>query len=66
LIAADQKEAKVIDRLSKDLSEAFPDMKGFFPRNLGYIKRFAIEFSESSILQQGVAKLSWRRYHGTS
>jgi predicted nuclease of restriction endonuclease-like (RecB) superfamily len=52
--------AKVIDRLSKDLSAAFPDMKGFSPRNLGYMKRFAAEFPDSSILQQGVAKLSWR------
>ena len=27
-------DAKVIDRLSHDLKEAFPDMKGFSPRNL--------------------------------
>jgi predicted nuclease of restriction endonuclease-like (RecB) superfamily len=52
--------AKVIDRLSKDLSEAFPGMKGFSPRNLGYMKHFAVEFPDSTILQQGVAKLSWR------
>jgi predicted nuclease of restriction endonuclease-like (RecB) superfamily len=28
--------AKVIDRLSHDLREAFPEMKGFSPRNLKY------------------------------
>jgi predicted nuclease of restriction endonuclease-like (RecB) superfamily len=31
----------VIDRFSKDLHAAFPQMKGFSPRNLGYMKRFA-------------------------
>ena len=28
--------AKVIDRLAADLKRAFPDMKGFSPRNLKY------------------------------
>src|ERR1035438_7960895 len=33
--------AKVIDRLAADLKHAFPDMKGFSPRNLKYMRRFA-------------------------
>ena len=33
--------AKVIDRLALDLREAFPDMKGFSPRNLKYMRAFA-------------------------
>lgn len=33
--------AKIIDNLSHDLSISFPEMKGFFPRNLGYMKKFA-------------------------
>jgi hypothetical protein len=33
--------AKVIDRLSVDLHAAFPQMRGFSPRNLGYMKTFA-------------------------
>ena len=33
--------AKVIDRLSADLRQAFPDMKGFSSRNLNYRKTFA-------------------------
>src|SRR5438105_4095129 len=32
---------KVIDRLAKDLRSAFPDMKGFSPRNLKYMRAFA-------------------------
>src|SRR5208337_2340601 len=32
--------AKVIDRLSVDLSEAFPDMQGLSPRNLKYMRKF--------------------------
>jgi predicted nuclease of restriction endonuclease-like (RecB) superfamily len=52
--------AKVIDRLSKDLLETFPDMKGFSPRNLKYMRRFSVEFPNSTIVQQGVAQLPWR------
>jgi len=33
--------AKVIDRLSSDLRDAFPDMKGLSPRNLKYMRAFA-------------------------
>lgn len=33
--------SKVIDQLSKDLSSEFPDMKGFSPRNLLYMRQFA-------------------------
>jgi predicted nuclease of restriction endonuclease-like (RecB) superfamily len=49
----------VIDRLAKDLHAAFPQMKGFSPRNLGYMKRFAQTYPDESILQQAVAKLPW-------
>jgi predicted nuclease of restriction endonuclease-like (RecB) superfamily len=49
----------VIDRLSKDLHAAFPHMKGFSQRNLGYMKRFAQTYPDESILQQAVAKLPW-------
>ena len=33
--------AKVIDRLSKDLSAEFPEIKGFSTRNLKYMPLFA-------------------------
>jgi predicted nuclease of restriction endonuclease-like (RecB) superfamily len=52
--------AKVIDRLSKDLKDVFPDMNGFSPRNLGSMKKFAATWSDFSILQQVVAKIPWR------
>jgi predicted nuclease of restriction endonuclease-like (RecB) superfamily len=52
--------AGVIDRLSKDLREAFPDMSGFSSRNLGNMKKFAQSWEDTEILQQVVAKLPWR------
>ena len=52
--------AKVIDRLSKDLKEMFPDMSGFSPRNLLNMKRFAEAWTDLPISQQAVAKLPWR------
>jgi predicted nuclease of restriction endonuclease-like (RecB) superfamily len=51
----------VIDRLSADLHAAFPQMKGFSPRNLGYMKAFANTYPDETILQEVLAKLSW--YH---
>jgi len=52
--------ARVIDRLSADLKEEFPDMDGFSARNLGYMKRFALTWPDPQILQHPVAKLQWR------
>lgn len=49
----------VIERLSHDLHAAFPQMKGFSPRNLGYMKVFAATYPDETILQQVVAKLPW-------
>jgi predicted nuclease of restriction endonuclease-like (RecB) superfamily len=51
----------VIERLSRDLHAAFPQMKGFSPRNLGYMKLLAQTYSGEAILQAALAKLPW--YH---
>ena len=48
--------AKVIDRLSHDLREAFPDMSGFSPRNLKYMRTFAAAWPEITIVQQLAAQ----------
>ena len=50
---------KVVPQLSNDLCKAFPDMKGFSPRNLDYMLAFARAWPEEPILQQLVAKLPW-------
>ena len=52
--------AKVIDRLSHDLKTAFPDMTGFSPRNLKYMRTFADAWPERAIVQRTVAQLPWR------
>lgn len=51
--------AQVIDRLSLDLTKAFPGMKGFSPRNLKYMRAFASAWPEKSIVQQAVAQIPW-------
>lgn len=51
--------AKVIDRLSADLKTAFPEMKGFSPRNLKYMRAFAEAWPEEAIVQQLVAQIPW-------
>jgi predicted nuclease of restriction endonuclease-like (RecB) superfamily len=52
--------AKVIDRLSHDLKMAFPDMTGFSPRNLKYMRTFADAWPDRLIVQRTVAQLPWR------
>lgn len=51
--------SKVIDRLAADLRQAFPDMKGFSPRNLKYMRAFAAAWPERELVQRTVAQLSW-------
>ena len=53
--------AKVIDRLSHDLKKAFPDMSGFSPRNLKYMRKFAESWSDRTIVQEVLAQITW--YH---
>ncbi len=52
--------AKVIDRLAADLREAYPDMKGFSPRNLKYMRAFAAAWPDAEIVQRVVARLPWQ------
>lgn len=51
--------SKVIDRLSKDLRIAFPEMKGFSPRNLKYMRALAEAYPEEQFVQQPVAQIPW-------
>ena len=53
--------AKIIDRLAADLCESFPDMKGFSPRNLKYMRAFAAAWPERAIVQEPLARIPW--YH---
>lgn len=52
--------AKVIDRMSKDLKDAFPEMSGFSPRNIKYMRKFAECWSDYEIVQRVVAQIPWR------
>ncbi|MCY4361312.1 MAG: PDDEXK nuclease domain-containing protein [Gammaproteobacteria bacterium] len=47
----------VIDRLSGDLRQAFPETKGFSPRNLRDMKRLFSAYSNARIWRQPVAEL---------
>ena len=53
--------AKVIDRLSADLRESFPDMTGLSPRNLKYMRAFATAWPDAAIVQEVLAQIPW--YH---
>ena len=61
LIRQDQEGwgARVIDRLAADLRQAFPDMRGFSPRNLKYMRAFAAAWPDRQIVQQLAAQIPW-------
>lgn len=51
--------AKVIDQMSADLQHDFPEMKGFSPRNIKYMRAFAEAWPDEQIVQQAVAQIPW-------
>ncbi|HEY0340110.1 MAG TPA: DUF1016 N-terminal domain-containing protein, partial [Steroidobacteraceae bacterium] len=53
--------AKIIDRLAGDLRDAYPDMKGFSPRNLKYMRAFSAAWPDRAIVQGPLARITW--YH---
>jgi len=50
---------KVIDRLAADLGQAFPDMKGFSPRNLIFMRALSEAYPEEAIVKQLVSQIPW-------
>jgi predicted nuclease of restriction endonuclease-like (RecB) superfamily len=51
--------SKVIQRLAKDLKQEFPDVRGFSPSNLKYMKAFAEAYPEGEIGQQLAGQIPW-------
>ncbi len=54
----------VIDQISRDLQEAFPETSGFSPRNLRSIRQFYSAYSVPSNWPQPAAKLPALKGHG--
>lgn len=51
--------SKVIDRLSAGLRREFPEMKGFSPRNLQYVRALAEAYPDEAIVLQVAAQIPW-------
>ncbi len=51
--------SKIIDHLAHDLSREFPEMKGFSPRNLKYMRAFAEAYPDKQFVQQLAAQIPW-------
>ena len=51
--------AKVIDRLARDLKDAFPDMRGWSSSNLKYMRFFALHCPDGQFGQQPADQLPW-------
>ncbi len=46
--------------MSPELCKEFPDMRGFSPRNLKYMRAFAVAWHDKSIVQRVIAQIPWR------
>ncbi|MEO8288177.1 MAG: PDDEXK nuclease domain-containing protein [Chloroflexota bacterium] len=53
---------QVIDQLAADLRAAFPGVRGFSARNLRYMRDFYRVYSDYSIWQAMLAKVSWTHH----
>lgn len=53
--------ARVVERIAADLKTAFPEAKGFSPRNLKYMRAFAEAWPDEDFVQGVLAQLPW--YH---
>lgn len=51
--------AKVVERLSADLRDAFPEMRGLSATNLKYMRFFAVECPNRQFGQQSADQLPW-------
>jgi len=51
--------AKVIERLAGDLPREFPEMTGFSPRNLKYMRALAEAWPDEQFVQQVAAQIPW-------
>lgn len=51
--------AKVVEQLASDLKRAFPDVQGFSPRNLKYMRAFAEAWPDMTFVQQVAANIPW-------
>jgi len=51
--------SKMIDRISRDIKESFPDLEGFSSRNLRFMIQFARQYSDIEIVKQLVSLIPW-------
>ena len=51
--------SKLVETLSLDLQNAFPETSGFSVRNLRRMRQFAAHFPDITIMPQAVAQLPW-------
>ncbi len=63
ILARQQSEGwggKVIKRLSQDLKQEFPDIKGFSQRNLFYMRAFAEAYPDKEFVHHLGAQIPWK------
>ncbi len=51
--------AKIVDQVAHDLRNEFPELTGFSPRNIKYMRAFAKAWPDAAIVQQAAAQIPW-------
>lgn len=52
-------EEDIINNLSNDLKIVFPDMQGFYAKNIKYMCKFAEEYKDQKFIEQVASQISW-------
>ena len=52
--------SKIVDRLARDLKLEFPQMRGFSPRNLKYMRALAENYPDPEFVHQLGAQIPWK------
>ncbi len=50
----------IMKKQEEELKDAFPEMSGFSPRNIKYMRKFAECWPDFEIVQRVVAQIPWR------
>jgi predicted nuclease of restriction endonuclease-like (RecB) superfamily len=52
----------IVERLSGELQQAFPNAKGYSAQNLWYMRQLFVEYNQSELLQPVVGEVSWTKH----
>ena len=60
IVPGERGAGEIVDRLARDLKLELPEMSGFSPRNLKYMRAFAENYPGTEFVHQLGAQIRWK------